>query len=70
MKMENFVETKKDWFVKATPKKKVLTMVKPFALVARLGVRTLLAYATHRGFKVYQMDVKSTILNGIHDEEV
>jgi hypothetical protein len=24
----------------------------------------LLAYATHHGFKIYQMDVKSTFLNG------
>ena len=30
-----------------------------FAPVARMeGVRTLLAYTTYRGFKVYQMDVK------------
>ena len=42
-----------------------------FAPVARLeGVRTLLAYATRKGFKVYQMDVKSTFLNVILDEEV
>ena len=42
-----------------------------FAPVARLeGGRTLLAYASHKGFKVYQMDVKSTFLNGILDEEV
>ena len=42
-----------------------------FAPVARLeGVKTLLAYATYKGFKVYQMDVKSTFLNGILDEEV
>ena len=42
-----------------------------FALVARLeGVRTLLAYAAHKGFKFYQMDVKSAFLNGILDEEV
>ena len=34
------------------------------------GVRLLLAYATHKGFKVYQMDVKSTFLNDILDEEV
>ena len=41
-----------------------------FAPVARLeGIRTLLAYATHIGFKVYQMDVKSTFLNGILDEK-
>ena len=42
-----------------------------FTSIARLeGVITLLAYATHIGFKVYQMDVKSTFLNGILDEEV
>ena len=42
-----------------------------FAMVARLeGVRTLLTYSTYRGFKFYQMDVKSTILNGILEEEV
>ena len=42
-----------------------------FAPIARLeGVRTLLTYVAHRGFKVYQMDVKSTFLNGILDEEV
>jgi hypothetical protein len=34
------------------------------------GVRTLLAYATYKGFKVYQMDVKSSFLNGILEEEV
>ena len=42
-----------------------------FAPVARLeGVMTLLAYAAYKGFKVYQMDVKSTLLNGILEEEV
>ena len=42
-----------------------------FSPVARLeGVRTLLVYAAYRGFKVYQMDVKSAFLNGILDEEV
>ena len=34
------------------------------------GVITLLAYASYKGFKVYQMDVKSTFLNGILEEEV
>ena len=41
-----------------------------FAPISRLGVRTLLAYVAHRWFKVYQMDVKSTFLNEILDEEV
>ena len=34
------------------------------------GVRNLLAYATYKGFKVYQMDVKFVFLNGILEEEV
>lgn len=42
-----------------------------FAPVARLeGVRMLLAFATFKGFKVYQMDVKSIFLNGILEEEM
>ena len=42
-----------------------------FSHVTRLeGVRTLLAYSTYKGFKVYQMDVKSPFLNGILDKEV
>ena len=42
-----------------------------FTHVTRMeGVRTLLAYAAYKGFKVYQMDVKSTFLNGILEEEV
>ena len=42
-----------------------------FFPIARMeGVRTLLAYAAHKGFKVYQMDVKSIFLNGILEEEV
>jgi hypothetical protein len=42
-----------------------------YALVARLeSIRVLLAYATHNGFKLYQMDVKSAFLNGPIKEEV
>jgi hypothetical protein len=42
-----------------------------FALVARLeSIRMLLAYTTHHGFKLYQIDVKSTFLNGPIKEEV
>nr|GFB39070.1 retrovirus-related Pol polyprotein from transposon TNT 1-94 [Tanacetum cinerariifolium] len=42
-----------------------------FASVARIEViRLFLAYATHKDFTVYQMDVKTTFLNGILKEEV
>jgi hypothetical protein len=37
-----------------------------FAPVARLeAIRILLAFATSKGFKLYQMDVKSAFLNGV-----
>lgn len=42
-----------------------------FAPIARLeGVRIFLAYDAYKGFKVYQMDVKSKFWNGILEEEV
>ncbi|KAL8126391.1 hypothetical protein AgCh_013619 [Apium graveolens] len=42
-----------------------------FAPVARLeAIRIFLAFAAHSNFKVYQMDVKSTFLNGELEEEV
>nr|GEV07070.1 retrovirus-related Pol polyprotein from transposon TNT 1-94 [Tanacetum cinerariifolium] len=42
-----------------------------FALVARIeAIRLFLAYAAHKDFTVYQMDVKITFLNGILKEEV
>ena len=42
-----------------------------YAPVARIeSIRMLLAYAFHKNFKVYQMDVKSTFLNVILEEEV
>ncbi|GKE91596.1 retrovirus-related pol polyprotein from transposon TNT 1-94, partial [Tanacetum coccineum] len=42
-----------------------------FSLVARLEVvRLFVAYATHKSFPVYQMDVNTTFLNGPLKEEV
>nr|GEZ80733.1 retrovirus-related Pol polyprotein from transposon TNT 1-94 [Tanacetum cinerariifolium] len=42
-----------------------------FALVARMeAIRLFLAYVTHKDFTVFQMDVKTTFLNGILKEEV
>nr|GEW63220.1 retrovirus-related Pol polyprotein from transposon TNT 1-94 [Tanacetum cinerariifolium] len=42
-----------------------------FALVARLEVvRIFTAYAAHKSFPVYQMDMKDVFLNGLLKEEV
>jgi hypothetical protein len=42
-----------------------------FAPVARLdAIRILLAFAASKGFKLYQMDVKSAFLNGVIQEKV
>nr|GFA96942.1 hypothetical protein [Tanacetum cinerariifolium] len=42
-----------------------------FAPVARIeAIRLFLAYATHKDFTVFQMDVKTMFLNGILKEEV
>jgi hypothetical protein len=42
-----------------------------FAPVARLeAIRMFLAFSSYRKFKVYQMDVKSTFINGNLEEEV
>ncbi|GJX00930.1 retrovirus-related pol polyprotein from transposon TNT 1-94 [Tanacetum coccineum] len=42
-----------------------------FALVARIeAIRVFLAYAAHKDFTVFQMDVKTAFLNGILKEEV
>jgi hypothetical protein len=44
---------------------------KTFAPVARLeAIRILLAFAASKGFKLYQMDVKSVFLNSVIPEEV
>jgi hypothetical protein len=48
-----------------------LDFEKTFAPVARLeSIHILLAYAAHHSFKLYQMNVKSTFLNGPIKEEV
>jgi hypothetical protein len=42
-----------------------------FALVAYLeAIRFLLAFSVAKGFKLYQMDVKSAFLNGFLEGEV
>ena len=42
-----------------------------FALVATLeAIKLLLSFACHLNFKLFQMDVKSSFLNGFIQEEV
>jgi hypothetical protein len=42
-----------------------------FAPVARLeAIKILLAFTASKGFKLYQMNVKSAFLNGVIQEEV
>ena len=42
-----------------------------FAPVAHFeAIRIILAFAVAKGFKLYQMDVKSAFLNGVIEEEV
>jgi hypothetical protein len=44
---------------------------KSFAPVARLeAIRILLAFTASKGFKLYQIDMKSLFLNGVIQEEV
>jgi hypothetical protein len=66
------VKRNKAWLVaKGYSQVEGLDFDETFAPVARLeSIHMLLAYATHRGFKLYQMDVTSAFLNGPIKEEV
>ena len=56
---------------KAYAQIEVIDFDETFSLVARLeALRMSLALAGYKGFKVYQMDVKSAFLNGKLEEEV
>ena len=42
-----------------------------FSLIARyLSIRSILALSAQNGWKIHQMDVKTTFLNGMIEEEV
>ena len=52
-------------------KKEGIDYEETFAPVAHLeAIRIFLAFAASKGFKVFQMDVKSAFLNGFIEEEV
>nr|GEY52058.1 hypothetical protein [Tanacetum cinerariifolium] len=56
---------------KGCTQKEGIDFEESFALVARLElVRLFVAYAAHKSFPIYQMDVKTAFLNGLLKEEV
>nr|GFA19650.1 Gag-Pol polyprotein [Tanacetum cinerariifolium] len=58
-------------FAKGYAQEKGIDFEESFAPVARLeAVRIFIAYAAHKSFLIYQMDVKTAFLNGPLKEEV
>nr|GFB80741.1 hypothetical protein [Tanacetum cinerariifolium] len=61
----------KVWRLVPRPEGKCINYDETFAPVARIeAIRLFLAYAAHKDFTVFQMDVKTAFLNGILKEEV
>lgn len=57
--------------IKGYNQKEGIDYEETFALVARLeSIRILLAFACYTNFTLFQMDVKSTFLNGFIMEKV
>ena len=62
----NIVRNKSILVVKGYSQKEGIDYEETFALVAKLVVvRIFLAYASHKDFNVYQMDVKCAFLNSV-----
>nr|GEZ88480.1 hypothetical protein [Tanacetum cinerariifolium] len=60
-----------DWVCAMQDELDQFAKLKTFAPVARIeAIRLFLAYAAHKDFTVFQMDVKTMFLNGILKEEV
>ncbi|GJZ74235.1 retrovirus-related pol polyprotein from transposon TNT 1-94 [Tanacetum coccineum] len=56
---------------KGCKQEKIIDFEESFALLTRLeAVRIFIAYAAHKSFPIYQMDVKMAFLNGTLKEEV
>jgi hypothetical protein len=71
MKMDRLQGIKLDWYVKDMHRLKESTLKRLFPLVSRMeAICLVLAYACSKNIKVYQMDVKSTFLNGELEEKV
>nr|GEV23296.1 retrovirus-related Pol polyprotein from transposon TNT 1-94 [Tanacetum cinerariifolium] len=65
------IRNKASLVAKGYGQKEGIIFKESFAPVARLeAIRLFIAYATHKSFLVYQMDVETTFLNGPLKEEV
>nr|GEV21617.1 retrovirus-related Pol polyprotein from transposon TNT 1-94 [Tanacetum cinerariifolium] len=65
------IQNKSRLVAKGYAQEEGINFEEPFALVARLeGVKMFIAYAAHKNFTIYQMDVKTAFLNGPLKEEV
>jgi hypothetical protein len=65
------VRNKSRLVAKGYSQKEEIDYEETFAPVTRLeAIRILLAFSVAKGFRLYQMDVKSAFLNGFLEEEV
>nr|GEX13949.1 copia protein [Tanacetum cinerariifolium] len=70
-KVNTVIRNKARLVAKGYAQKEGIDFEETFAPVARLkAIRLFVAYAAHKSFKVYQMDVKTTFLYGPLKEEV
>ncbi|GKE96244.1 retrovirus-related pol polyprotein from transposon TNT 1-94, partial [Tanacetum coccineum] len=68
---QTVIRNKARLVAKGYAQEKDIDFEESFAPVARLeAVRIFVAYATHKSFPIYQMDVKMTFINGPLKEEV
>ncbi|GKB28592.1 copia protein [Tanacetum coccineum] len=65
------LSTDVEMFTKGYGQEEGIELEESFAPVARIeAVRIFVAYAAHKNFPIYQMDVKTAFLNGLLKEEV
>ncbi|GKD54156.1 gag-pol polyprotein, partial [Tanacetum coccineum] len=68
---QTVIRNKARLVAKGYAREKGIDFEESFALVARLeAVRIFIAYASHKPFPIYQMDIKMAFLNGLLKEEV
>nr|GFC84682.1 retrovirus-related Pol polyprotein from transposon TNT 1-94 [Tanacetum cinerariifolium] len=68
---QTVIRNKSRLVVRGYRQKEGIDFEESFALVARMeAIRIFLAYAVHKSFLVFQMDVKTTFLHGSLKEDV